>query len=675
LFGPLAVAVTAGGISPAPGLAAPAPAPVVFYVSPSGDDGWSGRLPAPNARRTNGPFGSLGRALDAVRQARAQVGLARPVTVLLRDGRHFLAAPLTLTPEHSGGPAAPTTIAAYPGERPVLSGGRLTTGWHPDRDGLWAAKVPDVAAGRWYFRQLFVNGERRRRARLPAQGTYALAGGASPEASAFVYAPGDISEGWANRADIEVVVLQYWTEARLRIADLDPASRTVRFTGGSWRPLTWSMGYYVENVAEALGAPGEWYLDKPTGVVRYKPLPGEDMAKAEVIAPAAEALLRLQGDPDRGRYIRHVVLRGLTFAHCAWPLPPEGLAYPQAELAVGAAVEAWGACDCAVEDCEIAHTDTWGIGLSRGSRGWAITGCYLHDLGAGGVKVGEYEVPKRPEHEAGWTTIADCILRDGAQSYFGGPAVWIGQSGHNTIAHNEISGSWQWAASVGWNWGYASNPARDNVVEYNHVHHIATALGSHSSIYTLGIQPGTVIRRNIVHHGAGYGIGLDQASSGVLVENNLVYRNAAGLHFNWDCLGDIVQNNVFALNGPAQWTRYGDAPRGDDMNSNIIQRNIVYWRDGRLWVEPGWPNFRMVLDSNLYFDASGAPVTFFGATLDQWRTKGLCLDQNSVIADPLFMNPDADDYRLRPDSPAFALGFRELDLRGVGPRRKPPHAP
>jgi hypothetical protein len=280
------------------------------------------------------------------------------------------------------------------------------------------------------------------------------------------------------------------------------------------------------------------------------------------------------------------------------------------------------------------------------------------------MKIGEFETRANDDAETCGTVISDNTLTAGAQTYFGGPGVWIGNSSRNTVGHNEISGSWQWAISVGWRWAYfPPQRARDNVVEYNLIHHLGSALGSHSSIYTLGIQPGTVIRNNVIHHCAGYGIGLDQSSTGILVENNLVYRNAAGLHFNWDCLGDIVRSNLFAFNGPAQWTRYGDAPQSEDMNANVIERNLCVWNDGRLWVEPKWPNYRMAIDNNLYWDYSGKPVTFLGFPLEEWRTKGPWLDRNSVIADPLFVDPEHDDFRLRDGSPARGLcGLSDQEL-------------
>lgn len=641
---------------------------LTLYVSPSGNDGWSGRQADADQAGEDGPFASVARALEAVREARAS-GNVGPVTVLLRDGTHAVDEPLAITSAHGGTPEGPTIIAAYPGEHPLISGGRRITGWQPGEDGVWQVELPRVKGGAWYFRQLWVNGARRSRPRLPKEGTYALAGGAQPEKSAFRFGEGHIQAEWADRDDIEVVVLQYWTEARLHIAAIDEPNRVVTFTGGSWRPLSWSMGYYLENVAEALSEPGEWHLDPGTGILRYRPLPQEDMTQAEVVAPVSEQLVRLQGDEEAGVFVDYVALRGLGFAHCAWPLPAEGLGYPQAELPVSAAVWARGARHCAIEECEIAHCDSWGIELARGCRDSRLVRNTLHDLGAGGMKIGQ------PDHQGGdagetcRTVISDNTLTDGAQSYFGGPAIWIGSSGDNTVSHNEISGSWQWAVSVGWRWSYfPPQGASGNIVEHNHIHHLGSALGSHSSIYTLGIQPGTVIRNNVVHHCKGYGIGLDQASTGIVVEDNLVYRNAHGLHFNWDCLGNIIRNNIFALNGEAQWTRYGDAPQKEDMNSNVMERNICCWEGGRLWVEPKWPNYRMVIDYNLYHDFSGGPVTFLGFPLGEWRTKGPWLDKHSVTVDPLFVDAENDDYRLQEASPAKDLGFREFSVADVGPR-------
>jgi hypothetical protein len=659
-----------------------------FYVAPGGND--------TNPGTKEQPFATLVHVRDAVRQAKEKD--KTPINVVLRGGTYFLEKPLVFGPGDSGTADCPVTYMAYPGEKPIISGGRPITGWQPAEKGLWKVQLPEVKAGKWYFTQLWVNGQRRTRPRAPKEGLFAVVNGAKPETTAIRYSPGDFRETWGHREDIEVVVLQFWTESRLRIANVDAASHTLTFTGGCWRPLTWSSGYYVENVREALGEPGQWYLDRTAGVLYYAPMPGEDMAKAEVIAPVVEQIVRLEGSAKPPQWVEHIVFRGLTFAHAAWKLPQKGLAHPQAEVPVTASIDAQWARQCAIEDCEIAHVDSWGIALGRGCKQCRMVGNTIRDIGAGGIKIGEpcthdlkdspneqdfqYRPPRvslTDADESSGHLISDNVLNDGARTYFGAPAVWVGQSSHNTISHNEVTGSWDFGISVGWNWDYTPpNRARDNLIEFNHVHHVGNLFDSYS-IYVLGIQPGTVIRNNLVHHGTGYGITFDAASSTILAENNIVHhQRGGGLHFNWYCLGNVVQNNIFACNGEAQMTRYGDPPKQNDTNCNILQCNIMYWKGGRLFREKRWDNYRMVLDYNLYFDAAGAPVQFLGMSLDEWRKKGVVdeeqkigLDAHSLVADPMFVNPDQDDYRLKPESPALKLGFHPIDMTSVGPRK--PH--
>ncbi|MBI3920787.1 MAG: right-handed parallel beta-helix repeat-containing protein [Armatimonadetes bacterium] len=586
--------------------------------------------------------------------------------------------------------ACPITYAAYPGEKPVISGGRRISGWKRGEGHLWTAEVSEVKAGKarneqarheqWSFRQLFVNGVERKRPRLPKDGYHAVAGPIVPEkwddpqnAKAFHFKAGDINKSWTNLKDVEVVVLQYWTEARLRIAEVDDQTSTVTFTGSSWRPLTWSKGYVVENVCEGLDAPGEWYLNRKTGVLTYWPLPGEDMTKAEVIAPVAEQLVRIEGDVEAGKFVEHVALRGLSFRYANAPLPDAGHAYPQAEVGVRAAIHAEGAKHCSFEDNEVWQVGQWGLELSWGCQDNRIVGNRIHDVGAGGIKIGEESNREKDADEACRTVITDNEVYDGNKVYMGAPAIWIGQSGGNLIAHNEIHGAWEWAISVGWNWEYLPpNRARDNVVEYNHIHHLGeSVLGTHAAIYCLGLSPGTVLRHNLIHHvsGGGYGIILDQGCAGVLVENNVVHHTDGGWCSNFHCIGNTIMNNVFALTRQAAMHRYGDSPpAGYNLsNCNICCRNIFYWKEGKLEERDDWLDFGTVQDWNLYFDARGEPVKFLRYSFDEWKAKGL--DRSSILADPLFVDPDNGNLNLKPESPAFKLGFRPIDLSGNGPRR------
>jgi parallel beta-helix repeat protein len=672
-----------------------------YYVSPSGRDTWSGTLPAANDAGTDGPFATIGRARDAVRDRRARrdPGAARaPVTVALRGGTYRLGGPLRFGPDDSGDEGSPVVYRSYPGERAVWSGGRRITGWEKGRDGVWTVRVPEVADGSWYFRSLWVNGARRLRPRLPKSGAWTVAGRAEPRHEAFRFEPGQIDPAWHDRDHVEVVVVQFWTEARLRIASIDTTSSTVAFTGASWRPLDWSKAWYVENVREALSLPGEWYLDRTSGLLSYVPHEGEDPNRDEVIAPVAETLVEIDGGADGSRSVEHLELVDLDFAHTGWHMPhPHGIAIPQAEIPVASGVVfagnlsygenqpqvaapvpptllLRGARACAVERCEIAHTGGWGVEVGDRCRDIRIAANHVHDIGAGAVRIGSAVNPERDEDEATGVRVEDNRIHDGSNVFLGPAAIWIGQSGRNRVAHNEIRGAFEWGISVGWNWNYwPPNRHRENVIERNHIHHVGEShTGCHGAIYFLGVSPGTICRGNLIHDitGGGCGIILDNACFGIVVERNVIHHtDAAGICFNYNDSGNVVQNNIFALSRGFAYERYGDPPAtgGEKVDqTGIFYRNIFTWREGTFMLKKEWVNFDTLMNYNLYWDASGKPIDFAGLDFAGWQAKGL--DRASLVADPLFKDPEHGDFYLPPSSPAFRLGFRPVEVAGAGPR-------
>jgi len=499
---------------------------------------------------------------------------------------------------------------------------------------------------------------------------------------AFQYKPGDIRSDWANINDIEIVVLQFWTEARLRIQRLDDQKHVVLFTGGSWRPLTWSGGYYVDNVFEGISEPGTWYLDRVKGILYYHPLPGEDLSQTEIIAPGAGVyqLVRLEGDVDQGDFVQHVRFRNITFAHTAWELPSEGHAIPQAEITPPAAIYADGAYYCSLERCEFSHLGAWGIEMRRGCRHNSIVGNTFRDLGAGCVKIGEPENCDKDIEETRNIVVSDNRMLDAGQVYLGAAGIWIGQSSGNIISHNEIAGPLMWAISVGWRWTYFPlQRARDNVIEFNYIHDLGTGiLGTHGAIYALGTSPGTVIRNNYIRDiyasdlwGSGEGIILDNGCYGIVVENNVVYNAAAGGYgSNFNCAGNFIHNNIFLYGKKYQLTVYGDLPTGKKpYKGEIFAHNIIVWRQGPLLNEADWPDFSTLWDYNVYFQEKGEPVTFLRGkkyTFEQWQAKGM--DVHSVVADPMLVDPSNGDFSVKPDSPALKLGFKPIDIGKVGPR-------
>lgn len=151
-------ALVAGGACNAPA--------ATLYLSPRGNDKWSGKLEKPDGRGSDGPLATLTGARDAVRKLKAG-GANEPIKVVVEDGTYPLMEPVLFTPEDSGTKAAPISYEAAPGAQPIFSGGRAITGFQTVSDGLWVADVPDVKAGKWYFEQLYVNGHRAVRARTP----------------------------------------------------------------------------------------------------------------------------------------------------------------------------------------------------------------------------------------------------------------------------------------------------------------------------------------------------------------------------------------------------------------------------------------------------------------------------------------------------------------------------
>ncbi len=649
-----------------------------LYVATDGNDAWSGRLPEPNADGTDGPLASLAGARSAIRALKASGAVQGAVQVLVRGGTYSQPAPLVLTPEDSGAPDAPVTVAAYPDETPLISGGRRIRGWRQEGD-LWVAEIPEVKAGTWDFSALWVNGERCEPARMPNEGYFYTQGKApalkDPATgketqrgnTAFEYAPGDI-QPWDNLEDAVVVVFHSWATSLMRIASIDEDNHIVNFTGPArWDYMRWrpKQRYYVSHIFEALDAPGEWCLNRKTGRLYYHPLEGQDMTQAEVIAPLARQFVVFEGVPTEGKFVEHVHFRGLTFQYSEFTVAAGGHSDAQAAFSVPAAIQATGARRCSIEGCTIAHVGTYAIWLRAGCKGNRVARNHCHDLGAGGVRIGEGGSPASEDEAAEHNLVDNNWIHDGGRIFRSAVGVWIGRSSHNTASHNEISDLFYTGVSVGWSWGYAPSSAHHNIIEYNHIHHLGfEVLSDMGGIYTLGIAPGTVLRYNLIHDVrsflyGGWGIYPDEGSSDLLIENNVVYNTKTGGFHQHYGRENLVRNNIFAFSWEGQIIR----SREEDHISFLLERNIVYFNNGRL-LGSNWKNGNYKLDYNCYWDTSGAEINFASHSLEEWQAKGY--DVLSIIADPLFEDAEHLDFRLKPESPAIALGFEPIDISTAG---------
>lgn len=650
-----------------------------FYVAPNGDDA----NPGTKAR----PFASVERARDEVRALKKAGPPPGAVTVQVRGGTYFLRDTLVFDPEDSGTEQAPVIYQAYPGEEPLLSGGVTVSGWREVTPGRWQTTLPDVAAGAWWFSQLYVNDQRRPRAFLPKQGYYYIhaeapstreygpEGSGKPGSDRFVFREGDIRSDWYNLGDVEITTFHLWTMDRIQVKEVDSVKRLVTLRGPSHSkeqaPLNSATWYRVENVKEALTEPGEWYLDRKSGVLTYLAKPGEDISRATVIAPRLSRLVTFNGDVAGGTFVDHIILRGLTLAHSSWNMPASGYTgHWQADAGLqGAgpgldgAVTGVNARHCALESCIVRHTGAYAVDFSDGCKSDRVESCELVDLGGGGVKVGPFERDVRKRAEG--CTVRDNLIAHGGRVHPASVGVWIGHADRNAVDQNHIADFYYSAMSIGWSWGHDKSADR-NLIADNLIENIGQGvLSDMGGIYLLGHAPGTVVRGNVIHdvnraRYGGFGIYLDACSAFVTVENNLVYRTEdASLNQNFGH-DNTIRNNVFAY-GQHGLLSFSDLKNG----ATTLEGNIFLLRQGRSFVlQPGGADDKNVYKRNVYWaEKSQDDLTFPGRVkLDQWRLR----EPDALVADPQFVNLTQDDFRLQPQSPAVTHGFVPRDFGQAG---------
>lgn len=633
----------------------------------------------------DGPIATPVEARDAARKE------PKPVRILVEEGSYFLKEPLQLTEVDSQ-----TIWEAAPESTPVFTGGKTISGWQEVGEGLWKAPVPETRDGGWNFVQLWIDGRRATLARTPNRGYFHLADSCGkeifpemkdPEFEAFSLYPEqykilqDIPQ--SERTDVLLTVTHAWAVAQCRIAAMHDASSSVRIAGRSRYPfITYEADqrFWMENFRSALDAPGEWFLDRSAGELFYRPLPGEDMTKAQVVAPVTEKMFQIQG-------AREIRFNGIGFAHSQYLYPDQGLHDGQAAASVGGVIEIEHSSEIHFENCEIAHTGLHAIYFKVGCSDSSVVHCHLHDLGGGGVRIGETNKPD----EAGLChdiTIEDCIIQHLGRLHPSACGVLMTHSRNCSVVHCDIGDLFYTGVSIGWNWGYGESLGRENRVENCHIHHLGWAyLSDMGGFYGLGNAPGTVIKGNHVHdvvshRYGGWGLYTDEGSGDVLLENNLVHDTSeSGFHQHYG-YANRIRNNIFGFGGKAQIQR----SRNETRLSFIYEKNIVVWDpavpllDGGEWnwklndkAERGDPKDSLIFRNNTYWRTDGKIpdlLTKSHFTWEEWRKLGR--DTGSQFADPKFADLTKRDFQMAADSPALKTGFRPWDFGEAGVKRDDP---
>ncbi len=655
---------------------------VELFVSPNGSDGNPGTLEKPLAT----PRG----AREAIRSLKRGKGLPEGgVVVWFRGGTYYLPTALHLRSEDSGTAERPIVYSAYGEEDVTWSGGRPIIGeWSPHGGGVYKCFLRDVKEGRLNFGQMFVNGRRQILARYPnydaenplvGGGGYlnlARANGAEVQFDAGTFT----KRRWSRpgEAVLHVFPQHYWGNLQYELKELLWDRKLAKLGRGGWQiaaepQLSGASRFFIENVFEELDSAGEWYLSKSEGMLYYYPAAGVDLGKATVEAAVLKQVVEFLGSESEP--VRHVTLRGMRIMHTG-SVFLEGYESPMKgdwAFSRSGAVYMEGVADCAVEGCYFDGVGGNGVFVSGYGKGVRIWGNKFVGIGQSAVcLVGEKEaaVDGGNRRYPRGCVVSNNLIREcgvfGKQS----AGVFMSVSAKNTVSHNVICEMPQAGICINdGTWG-------GHVIEQNDVHDTVRETRDRGGFTSWGrdrqekrtARPGdravTVIRGNrFTERGrGGYGIVLESGSSDYVVEGNVCVGASIRLGE-----GDrrVVENNVFAAGRPPAFV---GIVRG---NSDRFVRNIVQSREGdavyRFIAQVGWLK---EMNHNVLHNEAGKLTVKEGwggekvYSLEDWRKVGN--DADSVAADPEFVDAGKGDYRVKETSPALRLGFRNIDMAGVG---------
>jgi parallel beta-helix repeat protein len=678
-------------------------APVVLYVSPQGDDANPGTIEQPLATPQ--------RARDLIREVRRKQDAFSGAVVEFRGGTYYWLESLALSEADSGTAAAPIVYRAYRDEKPILVGGRPVTGFVPYRDGILKADLAAQGFAKFRFRQLFLDGERQTMARYPnAMPDAPVCGGwafvAGDPVPMYGHVPGEDLKtlqqkeedvrAWANPTDGEVFIYpryNWWNNIEA-IAAVDRDAGTITLARNASFEMRPGDRYYVRGLLEELDAPGEWYLDHRTWTLYYKP--PMDLAGRTVVVPTVDYMFNLNK-------ASHIVIEGLTLQHCD-KIP----------------VNVWQGDGVTVRRCTIRHaagyiSATFSAVRISGTN-CRVVGNDIYDMGSRGINLsgGDRETlaPGNSVAENNYIHHTGVFYKAGVGIRVEG----VGNTARNNYIHDTPRGGLSWNGS-------------DHLIELNHIRHTNREISDTAMINACNgswVKRGTVIRYNYLHDSIGFGknheekwvspyycwgIYLDNFTCGTTVFGNICVRNMNGGPYIHGGVDNVIENNIVIDGETRQMTYSSWKPKTPEhgekieaefqkysvlpayakypglagmrdqtyedrlkMSRNTFVRNILYYpnQETNVYTVRELDFATTISDWNVIWNG-GKPLTIprlADKTEDSWAAwRTLGFEEHSKIADPLFADPEDParaHFRLKPESPALALGFKPIPFERIG---------
>jgi hypothetical protein len=659
---------------------------VVFYLAPGGNDAWSGRLAAPNAARTDGPWATLQRARDGVRQLQKAGPLPQGgVAVELAAGVYELAAPLELGRQDSGTAAAPIVYRARPKQEVRIVGGRVVTGWTPVSDPAVLARLDPAARGhvlqadlgrlgvkqlapvapgdRWGQSaaglELFFQDQPMTVARWPNQGFVTIPKILGPtevdirgtkgcREGIFAY-EGDRPSRWTGAKDLMLHGYWFWdwADQRLKVESIDTAAHVIRLCAKPEHHFGFRKGqwWYAYNLLEELDQPGEYFLDREHYRLYFWPPAAVTQGR-----PMISLLPTLVTMKD----VSSVTLRGLTL-----------------ECVQGTAVTIGGGDHNRLAGCVIRNVGSKAATISGTDNG--AVGCDVCNTGDGGFTI---DGGNRQTLTHARLFVENChIQRFGRVNPIYKPAVSVSGVG-NHVAHNLMHDAPHMAIAFSGN---------DHVIEFNEIHSVVYESNDAGVMYA-GYNPtmrGHEIRYNYLHHIYGYqsrgcvGVYLDDMFCSAHIFGNVFYQvpRAAFIGGGRD---STIENNVFVDCKPAVhvdaralgWAAHGveklrarllEMPYQQEPWRSRFPQLLKYLDD-----EPAVPKGNLIVRN-----------VCWGGRWDEIAKQArpfVRFQDNLLDTDPRFLDAGAGNFQLRADSPAWKLGFQRIPIERIGLYASPDRA-
>lgn len=656
---------------------------VVLYVSPDAADKGEGTTESPI---------SLTGAKEMLKGLKNEKATA---TVYLLGGTYCFDDVLCFNSEDM----ANVTYKAYDKEKVVFSGAYEIKGFKESEvNGVKVfTKKLDTSQDNWYFKSLFSDNGEVNITRFPEEGYFTVKATAPEDdlwneenrpweftygQRSFYANTEDIPSKFHNEEDVNIRILHYWHDELMNIKSYNAETGKIGLSRPSTMEIRDIDRYYFENVFEALNEPGEWYLDKVSGILYYVPKEGEKADTLTLYGSNIDRLIDING-------VDGITFEGVHFTRTDWVEPKadgfytgtwweeNDMDFPQAAMFVDGVVSVEYAENVHFKNCEFTNLGGTAVKMKFGVKNSSVENCYFENIAATAIYAGgENCLPEQDNYTQNITIKNNEIYKYG-RKFFSAIGIHITFCDTAEVVNNEIHDGYYTGISVGWIWSYDYNATKNVKVSRNLIYNIGQGwLSDMGGIYMLGKQPGTVLSENVIHNVAadpgeggygGWGIYLDEGSSYMTVEKNLVYacgNQSFNVHYGE---GNVIRNNIAALSGEGLVSPGVD--KGETHATAVYYNNIfLTYNKAPIYIEMLNPShfydngnlmWSLTEGDELYFDTSENIYT-----LKMAQDKGFI--HFPTVADPGFKDALNFDFTLAEDSPAFALNFEAWDYSLAG---------